>query len=90
MDNMTGVWLCRVYEIDVAPSDENVEKKEKGFLNRVKEKTLTDKDDKKKEILKPLSKAMTPLSAAPKIIPGRIWTTNRIRVKGNKKKYLIV
>ncbi|GAV08864.1 hypothetical protein RvY_18493-2 [Ramazzottius varieornatus] len=91
--NMTGVWECKTYELDIKESDDV--KGKKGLLGKMKDKVFKSSEDKKKEeeeekerkkkagpaILRPLTKYVSTPAPPPKIKDGKIWITNRVRVQ---------
>ena len=91
--NMTGVWECKTYELDIKETDEA--KAKKGLLGKLKDKVFKSKEDKEKEekeekenkkkagpaILRPLTKHVSTPAPPPKIKDGKIWITNRVRVQ---------
>ncbi|XP_055341309.1 ADAMTS-like protein 3 [Paramacrobiotus metropolitanus] len=82
--NMTGDWECLTYEIFVKPE---VEKEEKSLFQKVKDKIMGTKEQTDKpihpKILNPLMKLVPTPAPVPKVIPGKIWITNKIRLRVN-------
>ena len=86
---MTGIWQCKTYELKLGINDTVVENVEKSFLSKMKDKiTSKSKDktltDKARTMMKNVKSSST--TKIPDIVPGHLWTTNRLHVKGNTNK----
>ena len=79
---MTGDWECMTYEIQVKPE---YERENKTLLTKLKDKVLGRKKEEKKghpKVLNPLMKYVSTPSPVQRIVPGHIWITNKLKLKG--------